>query len=1135
MSQYNSPQNAQYQQPLSTKDTSSSGTYNLSIWSQSSPGQNGPDETSPYRAPFVPDPSLGLTPHTVQTSDSIRRNPSVIQNKQNEPTTMPAYAYQQQQANIIQQNSPSRVGQYHQQYSPQLPVNLATTQITSFGGLQPTSRPAPPAMNVDVQHLLQKPHLQPVSSASNPKFVNGMNGSARFVNPLTMSYSSSGQENRTIGVVVQNQQLEAPSMVSPSRIKQENGHGSGTECVKLPSLFETISRKPPMSQQLSAFNSYCILKSSSSSEENLAPIPSMKPAINGSVSESKSGSTTETSSHSNGGNNIMVENDQVRVAKELAFLKDYCSRKLQHESSSSDQSSPKQNIEAVEAAHAMLKMQQAPGIMINEDQAENLIKVQDSNGKVDPDGILSTVPISSISPDQADQLSGPAVVTTQGSLTSEESPKTIEDSEISAPNSINALLSRQLIPNLINSLPTTPYPDQNMNLLSSGSGSMTKPQESFMNAILINSFNNGNGSSAHQSIPMTIYKCQVCKFSSTSKFHFNSHMNTHTDHKCSYCDYTSRTIGRLKRHMNDFHTHPTTSSNVVSTSTEGSGDMSTPMDILANPATSLINTTVANLLEGAINLKMESKVFEPSSGNMTDKIPTTSAPTVPSKPKNYRCKTCCIILTSKNDYWNHQRTHIKGDRILSCPKCTFVTEYKHHLEYHLRNHFGSKPFKCQKCNYTCVNKSMLNSHMKSHSNFYPYRCVDCRYTTKYCHSLKLHLQKYGHTSVTQLPNESPESEIEAARIEAAQQAAQAGLGMTSRPLSQSVITNPNLPQISRSFGDYPGLISNPLSNLLRHQHQMMTAAAMGFANGGPQLPTMVSGFNATQLVPTTSSMMDTNNENSPEALQCKICGCPFDDRDSMTAHMFKHVIESNELGRFQRSQQQQQQQYHHDVTESLLPPSQVLKCNFCYQADFDSKESLANHLVKHLVENNELFRLYGLSNGTGTTESMMTHHHLPNPHHNAFLEALRSNIEAQHGFGALSLNLHPSGESRSTSDPDNDLLHDSNSPASTTADKHSGTDETGGSDPGRTTAHTGGLGGGGKRRKGKAYKLDQLSSQRFQRCSSASPDLLAGTGNGYHHNGHHHEAALIMARINGTQRYLVWCYFEVLVTQKRFS
>ncbi|KAF5287975.1 hypothetical protein FQR65_LT12152 [Abscondita terminalis] len=114
------------------------------------------------------------------------------------------------------------------------------------------------------------------------------------------------------------------------------------------------------------------------------------------------------------------------------------------------------------------------------------------------------------------------------------------------------------------------------------------------------------------------------------------------------------------------------------------------------------------------------------------------------KVKTFKCKQCDFVAITKLDFWEHSKGHIKYEKILTCPKCPFVTEYKHHLEYHLRNHFGSKPFKCDKCSYSCVNKSMLNSHMKSHSNVYQYRCADCNYATKYCHSLKLHLRKYTH-------------------------------------------------------------------------------------------------------------------------------------------------------------------------------------------------------------------------------------------------------------------------------------------------------------------------------------------------------------------------------------------------------
>ncbi|NP_001128391.1 hunchback isoform A [Nasonia vitripennis] len=127
-----------------------------------------------------------------------------------------------------------------------------------------------------------------------------------------------------------------------------------------------------------------------------------------------------------------------------------------------------------------------------------------------------------------------------------------------------------------------------------------------------------------------------------------------------------------------------------------------------------------------------------------------------NKVKVYRCKQCGFVAMSKVDYWRHTRQHIKPEKLLTCPHCSFITEYKHHLEYHLRNHFKSKPYKCDKCTYACVNKSMLNSHLKSHSTVYQFRCCDCSYATKYCHSLKLHLRKYDHQPAMVLnPDGSP--------------------------------------------------------------------------------------------------------------------------------------------------------------------------------------------------------------------------------------------------------------------------------------------------------------------------------------------------------------------------------------------
>lgn len=129
-----------------------------------------------------------------------------------------------------------------------------------------------------------------------------------------------------------------------------------------------------------------------------------------------------------------------------------------------------------------------------------------------------------------------------------------------------------------------------------------------------------------------------------------------------------------------------------------------------------------------------------------DDEPGLRVPAVNShgKVKTFKCKQCDFVAVTKLSFWEHSKEHIKPEKMLCCRKCPFVTEYKHHLEYHMRNHMGSKPFQCSQCSYSCVNKSMLNSHLKSHSNVYQYRCSDCNYATKYCHSLKLHLRKYQH-------------------------------------------------------------------------------------------------------------------------------------------------------------------------------------------------------------------------------------------------------------------------------------------------------------------------------------------------------------------------------------------------------
>ncbi|KAG7199054.1 hypothetical protein KM043_017957 [Ampulex compressa] len=196
-------------------------------------------------------------------------------------------------------------------------------------------------------------------------------------------------------------------------------------------------------------------------------------------------------------------------------------------------------------------------------------------------------------------------------------------------------------------------------------------------------------------------QCPICAFTTLNRLKFTEHLTTHCTPKCDTPDFVKAVLGQL-----------------------------------ATPTTLQDETSRASPTQGERSEHESEEADEPGL-----RVPRVNSQ---GKVKTFRCKQCNFVAITKLEFWEHSRGHIKAEKLLTCPKCPFVTEYKHHLEYHLRNHFGSKPFKCDKCSYSCVNKSMLNSHLKSHSNVYQYRCANCSYATKYCHSLKLHLRKYSH-------------------------------------------------------------------------------------------------------------------------------------------------------------------------------------------------------------------------------------------------------------------------------------------------------------------------------------------------------------------------------------------------------
>uniref|UniRef100_A0A0N4ZRW8 Protein hunchback n=1 Tax=Parastrongyloides trichosuri TaxID=131310 RepID=A0A0N4ZRW8_PARTI len=436
------------------------------------------------------------------------------------------------------------------------------------------------------------------------------------------------------------------------------------------------------------------------------------------------------------------------------------------------------------------------------------------------------------------------------------------------------------------------------------------------------------------------FVCSICGFSCNSKFHHNSHMNTHSTHQCqNACGYNTRTLGRLKKHMLSCHsTEDRNASNSITNETsllnsnaESTNDLAADVQSLVDSVNKVkeelmldgdqssaldqikalteksalfpnvsINsgdlTAAFNSLASATSNEdgLSSSLLDGSSSagnqlilNATNSItgidsPPTEQRRSSGKPKNYKCKQCNNVSTSKEEQWAHARTHIPPEKQLVCPKCDFVTEYKHHLEYHIRNHFGSKPFQCNKCSYSCVNKSMLNSHMKSHTNVYQFRCRDCTYATKYCHSLKLHLRKYNHKRV---PDSNGNDDLEnfgdspnASTNDVSRSLSESYAALADNALSAANVINNN--SISTSLANsfmLPNIMNSSNPQLLFNQQNLDMNALLRLNSLNNQI----------QQANSVQSIIDANTP-------CKLCDyVPFSKEDAVK-HNIQHFLSNQQ-------------------------------------------------------------------------------------------------------------------------------------------------------------------------------------------------------------------------------------------------
>lgn len=304
------------------------------------------------------------------------------------------------------------------------------------------------------------------------------------------------------------------------------------------------------------------------------------------------------------------------------------------------------------------------------------------------------------------------------------------------------------------------------------------------------------------------------------------------------------------------------------------------------------------------------------------------------KAKKLTCKVCQNVAKNEVDFYQHRSTHISADKILRCTYCCFVTQYKHHLDYHLKNHTGNKPFKCDLCDYSCVNKSMLNSHKKSHSNFYSYKCKDCNYEAKYMHALKCHCRKYKHAALPVMNpdgsmNPFPIVDIYGTRrgpkikrdsqgnpVYPSHYTAKVAMQATSEPTPGSNVAPPAGSSVSPTGSSF----SYPSSPFFRPHETPQSSSSGQFFNGlnlnmfrnnstpfntPPGLPSHQLSYLNSPLTPNPREFLENlkktqlispiNNFNTlelkPPAIKCQFCNFTASDSAGLQSHiLIAHVL-----------------------------------------------------------------------------------------------------------------------------------------------------------------------------------------------------------------------------------------------------
>lgn len=237
----------------------------------------------------------------------------------------------------------------------------------------------------------------------------------------------------------------------------------------------------------------------------------------------------------------------------------------------------------------------------------------------------------------------------------------------------------------------------------------------------------------HQIGNGTLYKCEICEWSSAAHLALVKHAQTHlnssnTRNVCAVCGKAFKTRQTLRIHIK-VHRGLDSMFKCMCCPTMYSQKFNLikhlasvhQRDIDGQPLTQKLNCPLC-----------------PYTAHMQYKIKAHIARRH-CEDKPYKCDQCSHATTEKTALENHKRTHTK-EKPYICHTCNFKAPTPSSLARHKRTHTKEKPYSCSECGQKYADSKRLRDHMLKHNNIKPFMCHLCGYTCRRKDNLQLHLR-----------------------------------------------------------------------------------------------------------------------------------------------------------------------------------------------------------------------------------------------------------------------------------------------------------------------------------------------------------------------------------------------------------